>query len=198
MSTAQLVRDQLDHAAVRSFLAPAEMKGSRRAIECEFSRLAAAGDIVRVRKGLYWKGPMTPVGMPLPRPIEVGLAVAGPGSGPAALSAAAHLGLTSQVPSVETVAVPGRTPTEPKGVHFVARSIERRFRGLTPDEVAILEVLRDGPDLIESSWETFVATVTRLVDEETVRFEIISDQVASERHLATRQRWSDVAPRVHQ
>jgi len=197
MSTAQLVRHQLEHAAVRSFLAPAEMMGSRRAIECEFSRLAAAGDIVRVRKGLYWKGPMTPAGMPLPRPIEVGLAVAGPGSGPSALSAAAHLGLTSQVPSVETVAVPGRKPTEPKGVHFVARSIERRFRGLSPDEVAILEVLRDGPDTIESAWDTFVATVARLVGEGTVRFGIIADQVASERHIATRERWNDLAPIVH-
>ena len=168
------------------------MPGSRRAAECELSRLALAGDLIRVRKGLYWKGPMTAVGMPRPRPLEVGLAVAGQGAGPAGLAAAAFLGVTTQVPAVETVAVAGRAPAPLRAVRFVSRSIERRIRSLKPVEVAVIEVLRDGPNSIEAAWDEFGETVRRLAAEQRIRPSLIAEQVDAEHHIAARQRWGEL------
>lgn len=157
------------------------------------SRLAAEGELVRVRKGLYWKGPKTRVGMPLPRPIEVALEVAGPGAGPAGVSAAHALGLTTQVPAVERVAVPGRVPAPLPGVRFVSRSIERRIGGLRPLEVALLEVLRDGPVVIESRWGKVAETVRRLAAAGEIRLAVIEAQLPHEHHVAARHRWADFA-----
>lgn len=157
------------------------------------SRLAAEGEVVRVRRGLYWKGPKTRVGMPLPRPIEVALEVAGPGSGPAGVSAAHELGLTTQVPATEQVAVAGRVPSPVPGVRFVARSIERRLGGLRPVEVALLEVLRDGPRTVEGPWGKVAEVTQQLVATGEIRPEVIAGQLPYEHHVAARQRWSELA-----
>ena len=193
MSAAQFVREQVEVAPTRSFISTGEVAGSRRAVECELSRLASSGEVIRVRRGLYWKGPRTRLGMPLPRPDEIALAVAGPGAGPARLSAAVHLGLTTQVPAVDTIAVAGRTPTAPAAIRFVSRSVERRIRDLTPTEVAVIEVLREGPDLLEASWEAFAAAVTRLAASRELRHERITEQLRDERHVAARDRWLPLA-----
>lgn len=193
MSAAQFVREQVEAAPMRSFISTGEVTGSRRAVECELSRLASSGEVIRVRRGLYWKGPRTRLGVPLPRPDEIALAVAGSGAGPARLSAAAHLGLTTQVPAVDTIAVAGRTPTAPAAVRFVSRSVERRIRDLTPTEVAVIEVLREGPDLLEVPWETFAAAVTRLAASGELRHERITEQLGDEHHVAARDRWLPLA-----
>jgi hypothetical protein len=189
MSTAQLVRERVASSPVRHFLAAAEVPGTRRSVECELSRLVAAGELVRVRKGLYWKGPKTRVGMPVPRPFEVALAVASHGSGPAGLSAAHFLGLTTQVPAIETVAVPGRVPAPLPGVRFVSRSIERRIARLTVAEVALIEVLRAGPSVAER-WAEVGHVVERLVAAGEVRLGAVDEQVRHEHHVATRERWA--------
>jgi len=192
MSTAELVRERIEGAPVRSFIETADLPGSRRAVECELSRLVAKGDVARVHRGLYWKGPHTPVGMPLPRAFDVGMAIAGAGAGPASVSAAAYLGLTTQVPAGETIAVPGRTPTPPAGARFVSRSIERRILALEPTEVAVLEVLRDGPTVIEAPWSDFAEVVARLERDGVIRPWLITEQLGHERHIAARQRWSEL------
>ncbi len=192
MTTAELVRERIAGAPLRSFIETADLPGSRRAVECELSRLVAKGDVARVRRGLYWKGPRTPVGMPLPRAFDVGMAIAGPGSGPARVSAATFLGLTTQVPAVETIAVAGRAPTPVAGVRFVSRSIERRILGLEPTEVAVLEVLRDGPTTAEVPWADFAEVAARLEREEVIRPELITEQLGHERHIAARRRWSEL------
>lgn len=193
MSMAQLVRDRIQHASTRSFISLGDMPGSRRAAECELSRLARAGDVIRVRKGLYWKGPVTSVGMSRPRPLEVGLAVAGQGAGPAGLAAAAFMGLTSQVPAIETVAVAGRAPTPLRDIRFVSRSVERRIRSLRPVEVAVIEVLRDGPNSIETAWTAFAETVRELAAEQRIRPSLIAEQIQAEHHVAARQRWRELS-----
>jgi len=177
---------------VRRFIWPARLEGSRRAVEVEMSRLAAEGEVIRVRKGLYWKGPRTRVGMPLPRPLEVAMEVAGPGSGPAGVSAAYSLGLTTQIPAIEQVAVPGRVPSAVAGVRFVSRSIERRIAGLRPVEVALIEVLRDGPAIIEQPWASVTAVVERLIAASGIRPELVMTQLGEEHHVAARQRWNDL------
>ena len=60
------------------------------------TRLAAKGELWRVRKGLYWKGTPTPFGMSRPRTEEVALQLGGSGSGPlrAAVSVAVAAGNT--------------------------------------------------------------------------------------------------------
>lgn len=37
------------------------------------SRLTAKGEAIRIRKGRYWKGSRTRIGMPLPRPLDVAM-----------------------------------------------------------------------------------------------------------------------------
>ena len=192
MSAAHFIREHVELSPVRGFISTADIPGSRRAIECEMSRLAARGEVVRVRKGLYWKGPKTRVGMPLPRPAEVALEVAGIGSGPAEISAAHSLGLTTQVPAVEVVAVPGRTPAPVRGTRFVSRSIERRFLGLRPKEVALLEVLRAGPAVVEVSWAEVAKVARRLAQAGEIRPTVIEKQLHEEHHIATRERWTQL------
>jgi len=191
MSTAELVREHVEGAPLRSFIEPADLPGSRRAVECELSRLVAKGHVTRVRKGLYWKGPQTPAGMPLPRAFEVGMKIAGAGAGPAGVSAAAFLGLTTQVPAVEMIAIAGRVRTPPTGVRFVSRSIERRFLGLWAEEIAVLEVLRDGPSRIEWPRTDFTAVLGDLELDGQIRPCLINEQLTHERHVAARQRWSE-------
>lgn len=192
MRTAQLVRERMADAPDRSFFTVADLAWPCRAVECELSRIAGRGEIVRVRKGLYWKGPMTRVGMPLPRPLDVGLTVAGAGAGPAGLSAVCSLGLTTQVPATETVAVAGRVPAPVSGVRFVCRSIERRINGLCPSEVAVIEVLRDGPQFVEAPWAEVGDAIDELGSREMIRPQIIALELLAEHHPAARQRWAEL------
>jgi hypothetical protein len=189
MSTAQAIRQLVEKAPVRSFFETGDFEGSTRAIECELSRLAAHGDLARTRKGLYWKGPKTRVGMPLPRPTEIALKVAGPGSGLAEASAVHALGLTTQVPSIDVVAVPGRVPKPVTGTRFVSRSIERRIHALTPREIAVVEVLRLGPIAVEAPWSTVETLIRTLISQKKVRVTVLSKQIRQEHHTGTKERW---------
>jgi hypothetical protein len=62
------------------------------------SRLAAAGELLRVHHGLYWKGVQTRFGAGRPGLVDVAIAVAGPdGAGPSGWSAAqAHLEMAAR------------------------------------------------------------------------------------------------------
>lgn len=193
MSTAGLVRERVDSTPSRGFLAVRDVPGSRRAVETAFSRMAAEGLLVHVRRGLYWKGPRTRFGMPLPRTSELSLALAGPGGGPAGVTAARALGLTTQVPAIDFYAVPGRIPTPPPGVKFVSRSIERRIHELTAMEVALLEVLRDWPGTVEGTWADLVSVARRLADAGEVRIVDLDGHIESEAHRGLRLRWSTLA-----
>ena len=189
MSTARLVRDHVARMPERSFVFSSELQAPPHAVDCEFARLVDRSELLRVRKGLYWKGPRTRAGIPAPRPMQVGLEVAGDGAGPAEFSAAAALGLTSQVPSVEVVAVAGRPPTPPQGVQFVSRSVERRIRKLRFLEVAVIEVLRDGLRFAEADWESAVAALAQLAAKGEIRLPTIAEQIHDEHHSGTRTRW---------
>lgn len=174
---------------MRSFV-HAKDYGATAAAESALSRLCAAGEIRRVRKGLYWKGPKTPLGMPLPDPEFVALEVGGPGSGPAGIAAAQWLGLTTQVPGTPRVAVPGRVPMPVPGVKWVSRPFVRRELALAPVEVALVEVLRDWPSGVEGEWKDLVASTAELISKGEVHVERVSSDIASERRTALRERWS--------
>ncbi|WP_428115053.1 hypothetical protein [Candidatus Poriferisodalis sp.] len=196
ISNARVVRDHVERIPTRSFVSRADLPEACHAIDCELARMASRNELVRVYKGLYWKGPQTRAGMPAPAPMDVGLRVAGSGSGPAGFSAAASLGLTTQVPSVDVVAVAGRAPRPPKGVAFVSRSADRGFRSLQSLEVAVLELMRDGTRFIEVDWERAAAVVEQLAESGAIRPQQIGEQIHSEHHVAARGRWRLLAERI--
>lgn len=156
------------------FWRPEDFDGSPEAVSQTLSRLVRAGELRRVRRGLYWRGAPTRLGMAPPPLDRLADEVAGgPGTGPAGWSAALSLGLSTQVPRRETVAVPGRAPRDPGAVHFVSRaaSTMRRDHRLRPAEVAVLEVLRDWDSLVEVSTHDAVERIERLADSGGVRID---------------------------
>lgn len=191
-AVAAVVRERVRTAKPGTFLRSKDFAGSARAVDSELSRLSTRGELRRVRRGLYWRGTPTRFGMSAPSPLEVALAVAGPGAGPAGVAAAHQLGLTTQVPATVEIAAPGKTPEPLPGVRFTARSFARRERKLNPTEVAVLEVLRE-PHSAEASWEEIGRTVQRLVKTRKVRPELIAAEVADEHHVQARRHWDELA-----
>lgn len=191
-SIAERVAAHVGALSERSFVAARDVDGPRGAIDTAFSRLAASGDLHRVRNGLYWKGTSTPMGMSRPRVEEVALELGGLGSGPAGVAAAQWLGLTSQVPATFITAVPTRVPKPWHRVRFTQRSVERLLRALTPTEVAVLEVLRAGPSVMETSWERFGDVVAEFVEQGEVRPGTLSAEIADEPHRKARTRWAEL------
>ena len=185
----------VDHIAAlpgRSFVRVRDIEGSRTAVESAFSRLATAGKITRVRKGLYWKGTPTAMGMSSPRIEEVALELGGPGAGPSGVAAAHWLGLTSQVPATYLCSVPRRVPKPWGRIRFTQRPVARLLRSLTPSEVAVLEVLRDWPRVIEFGLVRFTEVVEQLATAGTIRVDVLDRQVWDEPHRAARARWADI------
>jgi hypothetical protein len=115
-------------------------------------RLAQDDKLRRIHRGLYWRGESTPFGMTKPDDLAVATKIADvPGVGLAGLSAANELGLTTQVPSRTTVAVPHRAPKAPPSICFVDRASRwgRLVNNLNPTEVAVLEVLGDWDQVVD-------------------------------------------------
>lgn len=191
-SVAGAAQRRVRSAPEGTFFTRAAFTGSDRAVESALSRLAAHGELLRVRRGLYWKGKSTRFGMTRPAPLQVALQVAGPGSGPAGVAAAHMLGLTTQVPSTSEVAVPGRVPEPLDGVRFRSRSFERRLRGLRPLEVAVLEVLRD-PGAVEVEWTAAARRFSDLADVGEIRLKVVSEEAEQESVLMVRARLRELA-----
>ena len=191
-SVASSVRSMLDALPERAYVHARKVPGRTGAVEAELSRLTRRGEIIRVRKGLYWKGPKTRLGIALPAPQDVALAVAGAGAGPCGIEAARWLGLTTQVAGRPEIAIARRAPAPVSGVRFCSRSPRRREIGLLPMEVAVIEVLRDWPMSVEADWDELRYKVSELITTGQIRREQIADQVAEEHHVALRERWADL------
>lgn len=116
------------------------------------SELADCGELMRVRKGLYWRGVQTPLGMSPPSEEALVAELTGVhGVGPAGLSASNMLRLSTQVPRRAHVAVPMRAPSSAGPVRFVSRPTRtaRAKARLTPIDVALLETLGDWESVVE-------------------------------------------------
>lgn len=165
------------------FWRPADFDGSPDAVIQALSRLARAGELRRVRRGLYWRGAPTRLGMaPPPHGRLAGEVVGSLGTGPAGWSAALALGLSTQVPRRETIAVPGRAPRNPGAVHFVSRaaSTKRRDERLRSAEVGLLEVLRDWDALVEVPTHVAVNRIAHLIDTDALRLDRLVRASATE------------------
>jgi hypothetical protein len=172
-SVASDVRSRVRRSRDR-FWTPADFDGSPEAVAKALSRLSESGELRRIRRGLYWRGSSTRLGMAPPRADSLADAIVGEaGMGPAGVSAALSLGLSTQVPRVETVAVPRRAPRPTPGVRFVSRagSTRRRDERLNAVEVALLEVLRDWDRTVEASPAVAVDRVRSLSETGAIRLE---------------------------
>ncbi|HEV8053816.1 MAG TPA: DUF6088 family protein [Candidatus Limnocylindrales bacterium] len=172
-STAATIKRRVRRARPGTFLRVADLATDhhhRHAVEHALSRLAASdAPIVRARKGLYYRGVSSRFGKTRPRPMEVALEVTrGAGSGPAGWSALRALGLTTQVPSVDEVAVVGAAPTGVDGVRFHVRRSPDRLH-LTFDEIAALEAIRAWPTHGEGDAEALRDAVRGLASEGRIR-----------------------------
>lgn len=191
-SVATGVRSQISAAPTDTFFSRGDFDGTEAAVDTALSRLAAAQELLRVRKGLYWKGRPTRFGMTRPSAYEIALHIGGPGSGPASVAAAYALGLTTQVPSVFEVAVPGKTPDPVPGVRFRSRPYARRTRELRPLEVAALEVLAD-PLVTEVSPEHLQTRIKELIATGVVRCAVLVDEANDEARPIVRTRMAQIA-----
>lgn len=186
-SVAGAAQQKVRSAVEETFFTRADFHGSDRAVESALSRLAAGGELLRVRRGLYWKGKLTRFGMTRPSSLQIALKIAGVGSGPSGIAAAQVLGLTTQVPSTSEVAVPGRAPEPLDGVRFRARPYERRLRELRPLEVAVLEVLRD-LGAVEVAWSDLAERFTLLAAGGEIRPKVLLEAAEDEAAPAVRER----------
>lgn len=147
------IRDRVLRSRDR-FWRPADFDGSPEAVAQALHRLKVDGELLHVRKGLYWRGTKTMLGMAPPSADTLVKAVASErrGVGPTGASAANTLGLSTQIPRRPAFAVPARVPESlPAGVDMVSRTgcRNRVAANARPAEVALLEVLRDWSALVE-------------------------------------------------
>jgi hypothetical protein len=134
------------------FWSVADLPGAPSTRQHLLAELAGCGELLHVRRGLYWRGRKTPLGMSPPSPEALVEKLVGKhGVGPAGLSAAHRLRLSTQVPRKEQIAVPERPPMSSGPVKFVSRAARtlRKTAALTADEVAVLEALDGWSRVIE-------------------------------------------------
>lgn len=193
-STATRVREQLAALPVDTFIWSRDLVGPSAAVEAALSRIAAETEppVLRVRKGLYWRTRWTRFGPSRPSVLQTALEIAGPGAGPASVAAAHALGVTTQVPSVLYIAVPGRAPRQIRGARFFARQYHRRELDLRPMEVALLEALRAGPAVMEFEWPEFVDRIRQLVDAGHLRLEVLREAARLEFEVSVRQQFEEL------
>ena len=169
---------------------------ARHAIEVIMSRLSAEDVVQSIGRGVYWKGPRTRDGMLAPTASQVGIEIAGPGSGPAELSAVKFLGLTTQVPVSVHIAVPGRAPAPLGGITFHSRPYSRALRQLRPAEVAVLETLRIWPSGTEEDWNVLRVRVAKLIKQGIIRHQSVTAALCDERTPVVRRHWETLRKQV--
>lgn len=134
------------------FWSVADLAGASSTRQHLLSELARRGELQHVRRGLYWRGRKTPLGMSPPSPATLTEKLVGKhGVGPAGLSATHRLRLSTQVPRKAQIAVPDRPPMSSGSVTFVSRAARklRKSAALTAEEVALLEALEGWSRIIE-------------------------------------------------
>ncbi len=169
----------------KSFVYVSRLPGSATAARKAASRAAADGELVAVRRGLYYRGKRTRYGMTTPRAEEVARAILGTrGVGPAGYSAARSWGVTTQIPPVWHVAT--LRPVEMiAGVKQHSRRNLARA-DLNEKEIALLELLRAPEVYIEVSWADFVTKVRDAVRTGKIRESALRSAVTSEHNATVR------------
>jgi len=194
-SVAAEVRAVVRATPAGGFIRSADISGTRAAVNTALSRLSAAGEVVRVRNGLYWKGVKSRFGAGRPGLLDAAVAAAGgDGAGPSGWSAAQVLGLSTQIPATPEVAVAGPVPSF-QGVRFHRRNnLVRRDLGFW--EIAVLEVLRSYPSYAEATLDDVAARVCSLVRDGKVRLTRLEKAARSEHSPALRRNLAAVKAKL--
>lgn len=148
------------------FWKPTDIDAPPSTVQHLLADLVRRGELRHIRKGLYWRGTKTPLGMAPPSPEALATELTDqPGIGPAGLSAANALRLSTQIPRRATYAVPARPPADYELVSFADRSARRgrAEAALSPTEVAALEVLDGWGRIIETSPEQAIDRLRELI-----------------------------------
>lgn len=158
--------------------------GNPNAVDQALADLHTAGELRRIRRGLYWRGRQTAFGMSRPSNVDILEQITGltHGIGPSGYSAALALGLSTQVPRDETFALPIRTPTGlPEGMKVVSRAARRgRLDAkLLPQEVAWLEIAGSWSDHVSDQSDA-EGRFRAAIDSGTVRSDAIAAAARSE------------------
>lgn len=163
-----------------SFLRVADLPGTTDSAKSALSRAARTGLITRVTRGLYFKGDVTRYGSLTPTPEEVALEITrGNGVGPAGVSAARALGLTTQIPAKPHLAVVGRVPDGVPGVRIAKRNNMARI-DLNYTEIAVLETLRTWTTTVDHGWTALVNAVRERIERHEVDLDKLRQAVSSE------------------
>lgn len=181
-----------------SFVHVETLPGSRGAASSAASRAHKHGDLVSIRKGLYWKGARTRYGMTRPSSEAIAVEVLGSvGVGPSGHTAARTLGLTTQIPAIPALTVAGPVPTSVPGVHVSRRNNMSR-RELTYTEIALLELLRGSwESVVEGGWDALVAVTADAAERGTLRLDHIAYAVEGEHSPTARANYARLANDVH-
>jgi hypothetical protein len=164
-------------AEPRSFLHVSDLPGTKEAARKAASRAAQSGELVHVRRGLYFKAPgATRYGPVKPRVEDVVREIfkaPNSGFGPAGYSAAQSLGLTTQVPAKFEASALRKADTSLPGVVLHVRSNLARA-ALNEQEIAVLEVLRSPEHLVEGGMTRLARKVSELSAAKVLRLSAIN------------------------
>lgn len=191
---AATISERIRRRPAGTFFRPDDFEGSRAAVYTALNRAVDRGDLKRLRNGLYYKGRKTPYGMAGPRTVDLGLEMAGPGAGPAGLTAAQFLGLTTQNPVVAEIAVPMRNPAPIQGVHFTSRPPRRLALKLNLYETALIEFLRMWPKGIEADSQVVTDVIEDLVRGGAVSVPKVERALQTEHVPRAREAWELLKP----
>lgn len=181
---ASAVRDSVTSSSPGRFWRPADFKSSPSAVEQALHRLADVGELRSVRRGLYWRGTKTLLGMAPPPADKLVKAIVPEkrGIGPAGASAANVLGLSTQMPAKPVFAIPARVPSPIPGIKMVSRTgcRERVKANAKPAEVALLEVLRDWAGLVEVDSDEATRIITSRIADGVLRLAVLAKVARTE------------------
>ncbi|RIJ76738.1 hypothetical protein D1871_10660 [Nakamurella silvestris] len=180
----------------RTFVRPADIPATAEAAQVAVSRAARRGDLVKVRHGLYFKGPRVDGRMAGPDAEELAAEVLGStGVGPAGASAARALGLAGAAPEVDHYAVVGH-PSKAFPDMVVHSRNNRARLGLGFIEIGLLEVLRAPEVYLEDSWAGVVASVIGLIAAGRLNFVAVRRAIRTEHNARARENIDRLAAEI--
>jgi hypothetical protein len=166
-SISKAIERKLTALSTQSFVRASDFEalGSRAAIETTLSRLCRRGELERLEKGLYWKGSHTRFGSTKPNSLALALELTRHrAGGPSGATAAYALSLSTQIPAKMEIAIVGTRPAGRASfdVSYVMRSNPLRAT-LTPEEIALLELAREGFSRVEVGKSEFRRRLSELI-----------------------------------
>jgi hypothetical protein len=152
---------------------PEDFAGAANAVNHELRRLVDDGELVRLRRGLYWRGEKSRWGMTRTPSRSALREILGKGEalGAAGWYATNLLGLSTQVSPVEVLAVTRRPPEGLTGMKVINRAARsgRRQAKLNDTEVTVLEALEGWDRYVEADSASALRRFVEILRGEQVR-----------------------------